>query len=160
MALDNDFNNNAPPEEKPQPGALVVAARKRDIEAITELLARGVDVNETTSSGDTALMWAAFYGDQDIALLLLEHGADTAAEDGNGCTAAYFAAQLKHEEVLQRLNEAPVLRQQALERRAAEKESIAREEIRKVTDAQRREQLRGRAPKLIIRPAGGSHVRR
>ena len=39
-----------------------------------------------THSGMTPLHWAAFHGDKAILLKLLESGADTTKEDGNGQT--------------------------------------------------------------------------
>lgn len=43
------------------------------------LLAAGADVHAATRSGDTALHWAAFSGNVEIARLILEHGANVDA---------------------------------------------------------------------------------
>ncbi len=54
------------------PTPLVDAARKGDTAAVRALLAEGVDVNEASGDGMTALHWAAYRGDATLALALLK----------------------------------------------------------------------------------------
>lgn len=72
--------------------ALMVAlAHNADIDVIDSLLAKGVNVNAITDSNQTALM-IAIYGDNfDVAIKLLELGADFTREDSYGSNAFQFA---------------------------------------------------------------------
>src|SRR5438105_2188779 len=52
------------------------AAQKADREAVKALVAQRVDVNASQADGMTALHWAAFHDDTEMAKLLLHAGAD------------------------------------------------------------------------------------
>lgn len=56
--------------------SLMLAVNNRDIEMAKLLLAAGANPNLTDQSGDSALNWATFYGDEAMAGLLLSHGID------------------------------------------------------------------------------------
>ncbi len=58
---------------------LADAAMERDIEAVRALLGEGADVNAGQGDGMTALHWAAFRDDREIARLLIEAEADVDA---------------------------------------------------------------------------------
>ena len=57
------------------------------------LLAKGIDINSKTESGETPLHTAAWRGKKDVVKLLLEKGADTSVRDHNGHTALWDARQ-------------------------------------------------------------------
>lgn len=83
------------------------AAMEGDLEAIRELIRGGGDVNEAQADGMTALHWAADRGDVELALLLLEAGADPSAVTRIGAhTPVLVAARRGHDAVLQTLLEA------------------------------------------------------
>jgi uncharacterized protein len=72
---------------------LMVAARAGQLPAVSAVLVKGADVNQTGRDGRTALHWAATAGHFDIVQLLLEHGANAGLHDNDGNLAADIAAQ-------------------------------------------------------------------
>ena len=71
-------------------------------EMVRYLIEQGKDVNETTrKSRFTALMAAACYGREEIAKILLEHGADQEAKDSKGFTAVDFARKMNKKSILE-----------------------------------------------------------
>ncbi|HMU84405.1 MAG TPA: ankyrin repeat domain-containing protein [Leptospiraceae bacterium] len=80
--------------------ALHFAASYDDVHLVTQLLARGVNVNLKNPSGYTALIWAAQSNSIKVAPILLEHGADVAAKNTYGETAVSIAEQKDHQEML------------------------------------------------------------
>src|ERR1700730_15705053 len=56
------------------------AAMRADVVAVRALLEQGAEVNGAQGDGMTALHWAAEHGDHGLAGLLLESGANPAAE--------------------------------------------------------------------------------
>jgi ankyrin repeat protein len=73
------------------------------VPVITQLLARGAQVNATQNGRFTALHEAAFKNDRALANLLLAHGADVAARTNDGETAEAIATRLGHTELARRL---------------------------------------------------------
>ena len=69
---------------------LLFAARVGDPESARMLLASGADANETTGDGMSALTLATVRAHPDVAMLLLDHGANPNAE-GAGYTALHWA---------------------------------------------------------------------
>ena len=89
---DEDFEWTPPP-------ALQIAALGDDMAKVRELLAQGVDVNETDFVGKTALMVACKEHRHEIALLLLEKGADyTMTTNEMGLSAFHWACGNAHED--------------------------------------------------------------
>lgn len=75
------------------PGALPLAAQSQDMDELTSLLDQGADVNSTDASGATALHWAANKNNYDMAVLLIEKGADPDIKDSSfGATPINWAA--------------------------------------------------------------------
>ena len=62
-------------------GVLMWAAYMGRAEAVAMLLAHGVDVNASTSDGDTALTWAHFFEHEAVVDLLLAHGASHSQDE-------------------------------------------------------------------------------
>ncbi len=73
--------------------ALMFAAQAGDVESARNLLAAGADVNEGTEESGPPLVLATSYGHQQMALLLLEKGADPKAIDGYGMTALHWSLE-------------------------------------------------------------------
>jgi uncharacterized protein len=83
-------------EWKPSPGgftAMMFAARAGDIETAHLLLEAGTDVNEATPEYGNPLVIAAASGHEDLAIFLLESGANPESKDENGVTALHHAHQ-------------------------------------------------------------------
>jgi ankyrin repeat protein len=77
---------------------LIRAVIRGDAIAVQELLDLGVDANTTggvtpVGASNTALMWAASEGYQDIFKLLLDRGADLNAKNSAGYTTLMFASE-------------------------------------------------------------------
>lgn len=70
---------------------------------VKRLLDSNVDVNETNSSGCTALIWAIVFKRRQIVSLLLEKGADTEQSDTKGMTPLMFAALATDLDIFQKL---------------------------------------------------------
>jgi ankyrin repeat protein len=69
-------------------------------------LLKGADVNTKAKDGLTALIWAAYYGDNDIVKVLLANTADVNANQKNGFTAVMAAKKKGYKEIVRILKEA------------------------------------------------------
>jgi ankyrin repeat protein len=74
--------------------ALADAAETGDWVNANSLLGGDVAVDEAQADGTTALIWAAYHRNADLARELLERGADANAENRYGMSALYQAAQV------------------------------------------------------------------
>ena len=72
--------------------AIVEAARTQDAAAVRALVAAGADVDAAQPDGATALHWAAYRDDRDVAVLLLDAGAGVDAANELGATPVWLAA--------------------------------------------------------------------
>ena len=70
---------------------LLFAAQQGDLESARLLLAAGADVNEAATEDGSALVVAAASGHEELALFLLEQGADPRAADVYGITPLHYA---------------------------------------------------------------------
>lgn len=68
------------------------AAMERANADVRSLVQDGADVNAAQADGATALHWAAYHGDTELAELLLDAGADPSAANRNGSTPMWLAA--------------------------------------------------------------------
>ena len=68
------------------------AAMQRNAEEVSRLLKAGADVNLAQADGATALHWAAYHGDANLAKMLLAAGADPSAANREGSTPLWLAA--------------------------------------------------------------------
>ncbi len=66
---------------------LIEAVKASNDQAVSRLLEQGVDVNAAEPDGTTALMWAAYDGDAELAAALIKAGADVAHANDYGATA-------------------------------------------------------------------------
>jgi hypothetical protein len=71
---------------------MILYAQHGTYAAIEPLLAKGADANTDDSQGITVLMYAAVFGNIEIAKLLLKNGADVNAIDKEGVTSLMWAA--------------------------------------------------------------------
>lgn len=69
------------------------AVRTNDLVAISEQLAKGVDVNKSDESGKTALMYAAIANNFDLMKTLIAAGADINAQDNKAWSVLMYAAK-------------------------------------------------------------------
>lgn len=78
----------APPDE-----ALAAAARRADWGAVRTLLEQGADVDAPEGDGSTALLWASYWDEREVAALLIRAGADAAAANDLGATPLWAACE-------------------------------------------------------------------
>lgn len=93
----------AEPIEKQAP--LVFAAREKDGAALEKLLGAkpGVDVNQHTADGTSALHWAVYHNDQPLVDRLIAAGADVNSKNDYGASPLSEAAVVGNTEVMRRL---------------------------------------------------------
>jgi ankyrin repeat protein len=74
-------------------GAPIGASNRQQFEKLIGRLVKdkATDINVRNAHGATPLIYAAMAGNEEIALLLMERGADGAAEDQDGMTAFHYA---------------------------------------------------------------------
>ena len=83
---------------------LIRAATEGNLEAVTRLLAAGVDINVRTKTNDTALMHAIVGRHARVAALLIDRGADVNVRNtGFGSTALMLAAERGDADLVRRL---------------------------------------------------------
>ncbi|MCA1959573.1 MAG: ankyrin repeat domain-containing protein [Desulfomonile sp.] len=76
-----------------RPETLIAAVRKRDRNAVRQLLDEGADINAPDEDGVTPCMQAAVQGDAELVELLLQRGADVNRKDAMGSTALSLAIE-------------------------------------------------------------------
>ena len=102
MALLLAFVTTAAAETSP----LVTAARNADLAAVRALVQKKVDVNAAEGDGATALHWASYRDQLEIADVLLRGGANANAANDLGATPLWLAAQNGGAAMTRRLLEA------------------------------------------------------
>ena len=85
---------------------LIDAARAENADAVRTLLADGADVNARQPDGATALHWAAYRDDHEVAAILLEADADVRAANELGATPLWLAASNRSARMVERLLDA------------------------------------------------------
>ncbi len=82
---------------------LIDAARKAERDAVRALLQRGAKVNDTEADGTTALHWASYRDDLEIAGLLIRAGARVNAATDLGVTPLWIACENGSDTMVRRL---------------------------------------------------------
>jgi uncharacterized protein len=85
---------------------IVDAARSGDRDALRALLQKGANVNEAEGDGSTALHWASYKDDLQVADLLIKAGANVNAANDLGATPLWTASQNGSEGMVKRLLDA------------------------------------------------------
>lgn len=90
-------------DDRPAPaaGELVTAAARGDIEAVRDLLDRGVDPDEPDSDGRTAVTSAAYGGHAGVVRLLVDAGADVDLQDSTRTNALLSTGETGYLDVLE-----------------------------------------------------------
>ena len=83
-----------------QRSLLYLAARNGYFNITDYLLKKGININEVQSTGSTALHGAAYYGQELVIQLLIEHGINTKVRNNFGSTAADEAKTPKIRELI------------------------------------------------------------
>jgi Ankyrin repeats (3 copies) len=87
--------------------SLTNAVTSGDERAVNALIAKGVDVNESTSGGQTALILAVIFGHTHLVKLLVNSGADPQLRDNLGLNALEWAKRRGSTEALEILANPP-----------------------------------------------------
>jgi outer membrane protein assembly factor BamB len=79
---------------------LIVSTIRGESQQVTDLLARGADVDARAEAGHTALHWASAMGHAHLVKLLLQQGAEVNVVSRNDCTPLALAALHGHEGIV------------------------------------------------------------
>lgn len=107
-ASDGEKKQNEKAQETPRPPAMDIhaAAFMGDLDAIKQHIAAGSDLNlREPSMGSTPLISASVFGKTEVALALIEAGADVNLQNNEGSTALTTAAFLCRVEIVEALLE-------------------------------------------------------
>lgn len=86
---------------------LVQAARNNNLVLVQQLIALNADVNATDANGNTALIWAAYFGYTNIVRCLVAvENINLDYVDSDGCSALRWAEQKRHAECAEILRQA------------------------------------------------------
>jgi ankyrin repeat protein len=88
------------------PAPLADAAQKKERASLVALLDGGASVNASQADGMTALHWAVYHDDLEMATRLLNAGADAAARNRYGVTPLWLACRSGDGSLVERLLEA------------------------------------------------------
>ena len=94
--VENAINNGANVNEKDNINMtflMRMAERGGQTDIAKLLIDKGADVNAKDVTGETALMYAAGRGDDELVKILVENGADVNAKDNEGKTALKYSEQ-------------------------------------------------------------------
>jgi hypothetical protein len=83
--------------------SLSLALDRQELEKVKALIHHGASANTTSPRGNTALIWAAAFPDEELARELLDRGAAIDARNKNGVTALMAAAGWGHVDMVRLL---------------------------------------------------------
>lgn len=108
-STENEKKQNETSEVKPKPPAMDIHAATfmGDMDAVRQHIAAGSDLNlREPSLGSTPLISASVFGKTEVALALIEAGADVNLQNNEGSTALTTAAFLCRTEIVKALLDA------------------------------------------------------
>ena len=85
---------------------LLEAAKAKNREAVIEFVNRGADINARQADGATALHWASYWNDQEMAQVLISAQANVNVANDLGATPLWLASQNRNPALLRLLLEA------------------------------------------------------
>jgi len=95
---------SSPAIEKPPAIDIHTATIIGDLDAINQHIKAGSDLNiKEPTGGSTPLISAIVFGKMDVAMILIEGGADVNIPNNDGSTPLYCAAFFCHQEIVQAL---------------------------------------------------------
>ncbi|CAM0906774.1 unnamed protein product [Alopecurus aequalis] len=103
--MSNDSNDKTPSDYEVTGEGLREAIKSGDIIAVKKLLGQGVDSNYCDKQGFTLLHLAALFNQTDIALILMDSGANIQRKNGQGETPLDCAPPMLQYKMRQRMEE-------------------------------------------------------
>uniref|UniRef100_A0A0E0I417 FYVE-type domain-containing protein n=1 Tax=Oryza nivara TaxID=4536 RepID=A0A0E0I417_ORYNI len=103
--MSNDTNDKGPSEYDVTGEGLREAIKSGDIKAVKKLLSQGVDSNYCDKQGFTLLHLAALFNQTEIALILMDNGANIQSKNGQGETPWDCAPAMLQYKMRQRMEE-------------------------------------------------------
>ncbi|XP_047066955.1 vacuolar protein sorting-associated protein 27-like isoform X1 [Lolium rigidum] len=103
--MSNDINDKTPSDYEVTGEGLREAIKGGDIKAVKKLLSQGVDSNYCDKQGFTLLHLAALFNQTEIALILMDSGANIQRKNGQGETALDCAPPMLQYKMRQRMEE-------------------------------------------------------
>ncbi len=85
---------------RPKGAELVAAVESRNYEKLQQLLEKGARVDSVNASGETAVMKAAWVGNDDILTLLLDHKSGINKQNPEGWSALFYGAVKGHRSIV------------------------------------------------------------
>jgi ankyrin repeat protein len=123
---------------EPQGKGFIMAAGRGECSLVKRMIEKGAAIDAVNKFGYTALMSAISGKRVDVVQLLIESGADTAIRNNEGETAGVLAEARGHKSIIQLLDDAPAIRQRALDETEARKNAAMH-----ATASSRQRALRG-----------------
>jgi ankyrin repeat protein len=129
--------------------ALMLAAYYDHPQSARFLLSQKAGINKQDGHGTTALMWAAYAGDLEMTLLLLQAGADAGAKRVDGDTALLIARRWEHEDVISALSnvEPAAVAKSGDTRKAIKRQPVRRAKVQVAKPAEKKKPLARRIQK-------------
>lgn len=103
--MSNDINDKTPSDYEVTGEGLREAIKGGDIKAVKKLLSQGVDSNYCDKQGFTLLHLAALFNQTEIALILMDSGANIQRKNGQGETPLDCAPPMLQYKMRQRVEE-------------------------------------------------------
>jgi ankyrin repeat protein len=82
---------------------IITATKENNLKKVIELIKKNININLTNKDGDTALMWASYYGYINIIKELIKAGANVNLQNKFGCTALIWASEKGYLEIVKKL---------------------------------------------------------
>jgi len=103
--MNNDSNDKGIVDYEVSGEGLREAIKGGDVKGVKKLLTQGVDSNYCDKQGFTLLHLAALFNQTEIALILMDHGANVESKNGQGETPLDCAPAMLQYKMRQRVEE-------------------------------------------------------